>query len=270
MQSMNKYLILILLVLGTAGAALAQTDEEKNLQQIVRAYAKARNGLLLTREPKTVMIFFDKEMEGARTEYGLGRRLAVSRLNYATFADGLQDLLDQGVEVRVDVKQFLHTSVEGTKGLVVATHDNVRFKDSVLLDKATVVYTMLFQKKADIWKIVNYTATVVTEEKAKGACVCELFEGEGGSLATKLAYPNGENFSFGLNNFVFTKEKGRTLIASDKGNFALTDAKEVQSLKPDGTKGTVLGKANNEREAVLLILAKVLYTDHCLQVVPRK
>jgi hypothetical protein len=129
---------------------------------------------------------------------------------------------------------------------------------------------MLFQKKGAAWKIVNYTGTFVTDQKTRGDCACEIFEGEGSSIATKLAYPNGENFNFALDNFSFKKEKGRVQINSDQGNFFLNEAKEVFSIKPDGTEGAMLGKANNEREAVLLILAKAFYDEQCLQVVIKK
>ncbi|MCS6969112.1 MAG: hypothetical protein RMJ44_10705 [Cytophagales bacterium] len=260
MKLVEKFVIALVAVgLGAANALYSQ-EGRLSLRDFAVRYAQLRSQMHQLGAEKIMKELFDPSMTGSRAQYDINNQLRVVPLNYKILLENYLSELESGIITQVELIQLLHESVKENIGLLAAVNQQTRLKDNQVLEKETVVYTMLvILDEQQKWKIYNYTATYITEERNKGICTCELYTSHNGNIVARLIYPEGESMATALDYFVFSNNN-RTVTVKD------LNYEWQNGIVNSFDKKQQLGVAKTPQEVVIEILLKALYKDYCTEI----
>lgn len=248
----------ILLMIGRPAYAQEAT---LSLKDFFIRYAQVRSQMHQIGAEAMLAEFFDPRMTGSRADYDISNQLKITKLDYKSTHERYLSEMESGIITQITPVKILHESVKDGKGLLTAINEQSKIKDGQVLEKHTVIYTMLLlldeQRK---WKIHNYTATYLIDEKNKGLCTCELYNSSSGNIASRVIYPEGESMTTALDYFSFN-DATKTITTSNGlsyywgGGIVSTPDKKRQ-----------LGVAKTAKEAITLIILKDLYSKFCTEI----
>ncbi|WP_250631375.1 hypothetical protein [Rhodoflexus caldus] len=262
MKNIRTYIYWLagMVVLLTGRSGYAQ-EAPLSLKDFFIRYAQVRSQMHQIGAEAMLSEFFDPRMTGARADYDINNQLKITKLDYKSTQERYLSELESGIITQIKPVKILHESVKDNKGLLTAINEQSKIKDGQVLEKHTVIYTMLLlpdeQRK---WKIYNYTATYLIDEKNKGLCTCELYNSSNGNIASRLIYPEGESMTTALDYFSFNSAT-KTITASN-GQSYYWDGSTVST--PD--KKHQLGAAKTAKDAITLIILKDLYSKFCTEI----
>lgn len=243
------------------GKPMYAQEAQLSLKDFFIRYAQVRSQLHRIGADAMLNEFFDPRMTGSRADYDINNRLTIKKVDYKSTRERYLSELESGIETRITPVKILHESVKDNIGLLTAVNEQSKVKDGQVMEKNTVIYTMLLlldeQRK---WKIHNYTATYLIDERHKGVCTCELYNSSNGNIASRLIYPEGEAMSTALDYFTFNAAT-RTVSVS-KGQTYRWEGGMISSAESQKQ----LGTAKTAKDAILLILLKDLYDDFCTEI----
>ncbi|WP_448519533.1 hypothetical protein [Rhodoflexus sp.] len=249
-----------LLVLAYSPRSFAQ-EAPLSLKDFFNRYAQMRSQMHQLGAEAILTEFFDPRMTGSRADYDISNQLKVRKLDYKSTRERYLSELESGIITQIVPISILHESVKDNIGLLTAINEQAKIKDGDVMEKHTVIYTMLLlldeQRK---WKIYNYTATYLIEEKNKGICNCELYNSPKGNIASRLIYPEGESMTTALDYFAFNSNTKTITVSS--GVTYHWDGNTVSK----GNKKEQIGIAKTARDAIVVIILKDLYSNYCTEI----
>lgn len=232
-----------------------------SLKEFFTRYAQVRSQMHQIGAEAMLNEFFDPRMTGSRTDYDINNQFKITKLDYKSTQERYLSEMESGTITQITPVKILHESVKDNKGLLTAINEQAKIKDGQVLEKHTVIYTMMLllddQRK---WKIYNYTATYLIDEKNKGLCTCELYNSSNGNIASRVIYPEGESMTTVLDYFSFSSVT--KTITTSNGQSYYWDGGTVST--PD--KKRQLGVAKTAKEAITLIILKDLYSKFCTEI----
>lgn len=241
--------------------ALRARQQPSDLKEFFLRYAEVRSQMHQIGAEAVLTRFFDPRMTGSRADYDINNHLQIRKIDYESTRQRYLSELESGIVTQITPIKILHESVKDNKGLLVAVNEQVKMCDGQISEKHTVVYTMLLLPDEEgNWKIYNYTATYLIDEKYKGICTCELYSSSGGNIASRLIYPDGDSMNTVLNYFGFNSRT--QTVTTDSGKSYHWDGKTVSTAD----KKRQLGTAQNAKEVITLIILKDLYAQYCTEI----
>jgi hypothetical protein len=116
------------------------------------------------------------------------------------------------------------------------------------------------------WKIRNIITDRVAESQHIGSCPCRITRtnAERNDLFTaRVMYPNGSSFETEEQNITFKEQGSITVITVGSNIYTWKENIVYTALVGGNHTPEVVGKATNNSEAIMLILAKSIYRKNC-------
>lgn len=116
------------------------------------------------------------------------------------------------------------------------------------------------------WKIRNIITDRVAESQHIGSCPCRITRtnAERNDLFTaRVMYPNGSSFETEEQNITFKEQGSITVITVGSNIYTWKENIVYTALIGGNHTPEVVGKATNNSEAIMLILAKSIYKRNC-------
>jgi hypothetical protein len=146
-------------------------------------------------------------------------------------------------------------------------------QDTTVLADVYAFSTHTLVNENGSWKILNILTDRVAESQYIGSCPCKITRtmAERNDLFTaKVMYPNGSSFETEEQSITF-KEQGPITVITVGSNYYTWKENIVYTAKVDGnTTPEIVGKATNNSEAIMLVLAKSTYKKNCARFEPIK
>ncbi|MCS7020143.1 MAG: hypothetical protein RMJ87_14095 [Cytophagales bacterium] len=254
------YLGLLSATFIAAGQLAFAQEASISLREFFLRYAQVRSQMHQIGADAMIKDFFHPQMTGSRADYDINNQLKIKKVDYESTYKRYLNELENGIVTQITPIKILHESVKGNNGLLVAINEQSKVKDGQILEKHTVIYTMLLLlDEQQNWKIYNYTATYLIDEKYKGVCSCELYSSANGNIASRIIYPDGDTMTTTIDQFSLSSQT-QTIVANN-GKSYYWDGRIVSTAD----KKRQLGTAKTLKEAVALILLKDLYSPYCIE-----
>ncbi len=252
--------VVFLFAIGTAQAQ----DSPKDLEKTVTDFAKAYAGLGTSKNVDGVLAFMDPDMTSFLVSTAVNGKTAAFQTGMEGFSAHLRQVaVTPGMKINYDLKGFLQSEVNDATGTVVYKVDYEQLRDGETWAKGHETVSMFLVKSPNGWKISHFTVIGVESEKFKGACLCELYTGSGGSLIAKTTMPQGKGYTTDNVQFAFpVTESGRAIMGNEAIYPWLSNG-ELWTQDDKGEKKKMLGATTKKNEAIMLII-KDKYSENCI------
>lgn len=277
-----SFLVVLFLFFGSTLTLLAQDDtndlaaEHKAISEMIKSFTTAFSEISTTGDKESVLKHFDPKFTSDLTFVRIGNIVRNSSGDYERLSAQLENLINsKDMKITYDIQEISKYALKGTIAVVpFVTNFEVKQGDNVLMT-GSQLFTFTLRKKAEKWQVVHYTVTEIEDQRNKGACLCELFEEQGRNIdmVSKIIFPSGSDYTTAFDEFAFRKVEAGTMILLRTGkntHYLLDKNKMVHVLDADNKPIKELGKAENNSEAVLLILQSDLYDSNCVRILRRK
>jgi ketosteroid isomerase-like protein/predicted regulator of Ras-like GTPase activity (Roadblock/LC7/MglB family) len=264
-------LFLALLLLGPLGL-VAQPDmseqekaDTKLLEQRLKDFVEAYASLPTSKNKQSVLRYFHPDATSNIFVFNISGRSRVRNSNLKEFETFMDNLLRANeLSINYELAEIVDIEVHGPLATLVYKVNYEIKEEGGIWVKGKETVTMAMEKMRDEWKIVHYTFMQIEDEKLKGTCLCELFisEAEDGEVVSKTTVPSGQSYSTKFDNFEFRSAGGEQIIKTGGRIYKRLRNGKLVRLTEEGEE-VEIGIADSKKDAVLMIIAKDLYSDSC-------
>lgn len=263
--------LVLLLGFGMCTTVRAQNvnSDEEAIRGTLTAFIEAYQALTTTKNKQAVLQHFHPEATSNIFVFNISGKSRVLNSNTRGFSAYMDNLL-RSPNILNTYELSGEPLIHQNGNVATATYEvnyEIKEEDGIWV-KGDEVVTLAMEKEGDRWLIVHYSIVQIEDEKLKGACLCELFVGEGdeAEVVSKTTVPSGRSYSTKFDNFVFrTTEAGDWIIKSPSRTFKRLKTGQLVEMTEDG-ESAELGIPQNKKETVLMILSEGLYTDSCARI----
>lgn len=273
---MKRYFLILLFVSSTflPFAAFSQdagdelTADEQRLKAIVLEFAEAYAKVGETKDIKGVVKYIHPKVSATLVSSNVNENVKVTNSDYASFRRYLAMITRaENVKIDYELADLLHIQSRGTIGVVAYVVEYVNKKNGEVWAKGSETVTLTFKKFDEEWKIIHYTIVGIEDEKNRGGCRCEIFEGNKNDYVVKTTVPAGRSYETTLNNFEFRSapRNAQFVIVKDKKYIWEADG-ELWRTDAAGEQTDKLVRAVEHTEVILSILRQDLFAENCAKI----
>lgn len=280
---MNKFLLRLTIILGLlsflaapqiTAQSLGQNDTEALLKQYAREFCESYSNLPTTKDPSSVLRHVSKKARSAIFYFSMADNVRNFTSSYDGFSKYMESVAkNDGMTIKYEVDEFLRVQVDSNVASTVFVVEYELQEQGGFHAKGTEIVNFAWKKQASgDWKVVYFTVMGIEDEKLRGTCLCEVFASRGQDFVVRTTVPNGRSYNNGFHEFSTTKVGTDTYIkAPDNVYFKLTATGEVWELAPDEKPNQAemvkrIGRANEVKGAILLIVKSHIYPDNCTSI----
>lgn len=248
----------------TSGQLFASTvSEEDPIKKLFMDYINKMNALTQGTDKNDVLELYDSKYSGNTVYVNLSGALVRKTYQKKDIANQLDDIInDDNYNFKLLLDKVVFQTLKEKAGTISAVVNFESYVDKRLAEKGTILMDMVAIRVNGGWKIVQNNMVRVSEAKDIGECVCYVYGKGTTKFVTEVYFPSGLEYSQEFDSFqVATKDNKRIIKSSRNKDFYWNRSNGTVSLK-----GTSLGKAENSRKAVEMVL-KDLYKDSCVKIV---
>ncbi|MGF1534668.1 MAG: nuclear transport factor 2 family protein [Bernardetiaceae bacterium] len=246
----------------------AFSDDEKQLEILLKSFAEAYAKVGQTKDAKTVLAHMHPKVSATLVSANVNQSIKVIESDYEGFKSYIASIIRaEGVQIDYKLTDILRVYARGTIGVVAYVVEYTNKKDGAIWAKGSETVTLTFKKIDDAWKIIHYTVVSVEDEKNRGACLCEIFAGGSNDYVVKTTVPAGRSYETSLNNFEFrTAPVNAHQIRVGDATYHWQASGELWRTDAKGERTTKMGRAVNHNEVIMAVVRQDLFAENCAQI----
>lgn len=263
----KKAFILSFVLLFSSQISVAQKSNAE-IERFVRDFAKAYENIAKSRDVEAVLKYISKDLNSTILKSSVMDNFGLIKSDFSDFKFHLRQLVEtDGMAITYKIKNIYRSQLRGTTGVVVCEINvEVSSREETWI-KGSELTTLALKKEQGQWKIVHFFVVGLEEQQLKGICMLELYESSMGDYVIKTIVPQGDSYDTKLNTLDFSKGNKEIYI---KANNAITytwDEEEgmVNRLNDEDSSIKGIGKAEDAKNAALVIITKDLYAENCTE-----
>jgi len=266
MKTLIERFFVTLLIVVLFSPAFGQSKEQNEVISFVKSFANAYDNFDKTKDLASVLDFVSKDLYSTIVRSNVGGRLALTESKYPDFERYLTTLKNtQNLEISWKISSVYDSFVKGSNAFVVTKVNSEVKGGQITWSKSVETVTFTLVKGKTGWKIIHFSTVNFEQEQVKGDCYYDLyFSNSNTEVVARLIVPNGEKYDTNMENFEVKRGKEISVISVSDRNYNWKENGEIYNKD-----NTMIGNADDEREAVLIILGKDMYKESCVELVKR-
>lgn len=236
-------------------------NEEDPVKKILVDYINRMNALTQGTLKEDVLNLFDDKYRGNTVYVNLSGALVRKNYEKKDISSQLDDIVnDNNYKFKLTLDKIVFQNQKEKAGTVSAVINYESYINKKIAEKGTMLMDIVAVRSNGSWRIVQNNMIRISEAKDIGECVCYVYEKGTTKFVTEIYYPSGIEYSQELNSFMIMTKNNKRIIKSSNTEFYWDKYTGKIALKGEG-----IGKANDSRKAVELVLKK-LYKDSCVNI----
>lgn len=258
-----------LLLLMSLFSLSAQDEDNAGVEQTLRDVAKAITELHKSKNPSTVLQYFEKSYVEHEHRFYIDQQMQTLVEPYETFANMIEGYATtEGLLVDYRVTNFLKTVSKNDRGLTIADCEFTVFRDGKKEYSAKETQTISMIKKNGKWKLILNQTTKFMDDVLRGECMADFYTDAEENYVAKVSYPAGDKWGEKFYSFQLSS------LDANNTNFEIGTmyynwnkvSKDILSLNVQNKSNKAVGKADTE-SAVMLHIIGDLAKEQCTKVI---
>lgn len=243
----------------------AQATKE-GAEQTVTKFASSFENITKSKDVNSILDLVSRDLFSTIINSSVADNFGLIRSTYQDFEAYLVSITKENdLSIQYKINKILKTNVRGKSAVIVCDISYQYKRGNTLLRKGVEATTFVLRHydKAG-WKIINFNVVNLEEELNVGQCVCEVFAATTGNYLTKTTVPAGASYESKIDEFLISRGQGGLYFITN-GSTEYTWVRDGDIKKTDkaSNKVTVVGRAVDELEAVMVILQNDIYASKC-------
>ncbi len=263
----GKTLILLLVVLLFSSQLSIAQKPEVEIERFVKDFTKAYENITKSRDVETVLKYVSKDLNSAILKSSVMDNFGLIQSDFSDFQYHLRQLVEtDGMSITYKIKNIYRSQVRGGTGVVVCELNVEVVSRGEIWSKGSEMTTFVLKKHQGEWKIMQFFVVGLEEEQLKGICMIEFFESSLGDYVIKTIVPQGESYDIKLNTLEFSNgDKQIYIKANNEITYTWDGEGMVNRLNDEDSSIKGIGKAEDAKNAAMVIITKDLYAENCTE-----